>query len=99
MSQTPESPSLDPVARFLLDYLAERASAAPDEVARAFAALKSEEKKTPVDWRPYLNTVKQQALYLVKQGRIELLRKGNVITPDQAKGLIRYRLTLDPPAQ
>lgn len=75
-----------------LDSSKPGASIAPETVARAVA----EQKRTPKDpadlWRKYLPAVKQQAIYLARAGRIELLRKGKPVRdPAHAKGVVRYR--------
>lgn len=37
--------------------------------------------------------VKQRAVSLAREGRIEIVRKGQVVDPEDFKGIVRYRLT------
>jgi len=86
---------LDPVAVVLLEQLAalpQGKSAAPDDVARAYAEL----RRRPTDgrdlYRRYQRAVKEQAIFLARVGRIEILRRGEVVNPDDFKGVWRMRL-------
>ncbi|MEQ8602222.1 MAG: DUF3253 domain-containing protein [Marivibrio sp.] len=89
---------LDPVAETILaelSRLAEGETLAPDDAARAFA----ETKRKPNDGRDlykrYRHAVKQQAIFLARAGRIEIVRKGEAVDPDDFKGLWRMRLKQD----
>ncbi len=85
----------DPVARAILDHLAALppgATASPQDVARAVAGARSRQREAPDGWRRYLLAVRQQALYLARTGRIELVRKGRVVAPRNLKGVFRLRL-------
>ena len=86
---------LDPVAIMILDQLAalpDDKSATPDEVARAYA----EARRKPNDGRDlykrYRRAVKEQAIHLARVGRIEILRRGEPVDPDDFKGVWRMRL-------
>ncbi|MCS6931999.1 MAG: DUF3253 domain-containing protein [Acetobacteraceae bacterium] len=57
-------------------------SLCPSEVARALA---------PEAWRRLLGPVRQVALRLAAEGRIEILRKGRPVPPEAARGVIRLR--------
>lgn len=57
-------------------------SLCPSEVARALA---------PEAWRPLLGPVRQAALRLATEGRIEILRKGKPVPPEAVRGVIRLR--------
>ncbi|MEC8198924.1 MAG: DUF3253 domain-containing protein, partial [Pseudomonadota bacterium] len=46
----------------------------------------------PDFWRRYLNAVRQQAKHLARMGRIEILRKGKPVDPNDFKGVYRLRL-------
>lgn len=90
--------SLDPVAESILaqlQALPPGESLAPDDAARAFA----ETKRKPKDGRDlftrYRQAVKQQAIHLARDGRIEILRKGEPVDPNDFKGLWRMRLKRD----
>lgn len=86
---------LDPVAVVMLSVLSslpEGKSATPEEVARAVAETKRRPKDGPQLWRRYLMAVKQQAIFLARTGRIDILRKGVPVDPDDFKGVWRMRL-------
>lgn len=92
---TDDQDRLDPVAEAILSELAHLPAGetlAPDDAARAFA----ERKRKPNDGRDlykrYRHAVKQQAIYLARAGRIEIVRKGEAVDPDDFKGLWRMRL-------
>jgi len=92
-----ENPSdvRDPVAVFMLDALAAlpaEKSVAPDDIARGFA----ETKRKPNDGRDlykrYRQAVKEQAIHLARAGRVEILRRGEPVDPNDFKGVWRLRL-------
>ncbi len=95
-SKAPEQPKDDPVARLILDLLAQREAGQtldPNEVARNFAASRAKRNDPPDLWRKYLPAVRQQALHLARQGRLTILRKGKPADPNAPiKGLIRLAL-------
>ena len=39
-----------------------------------------------------MNAVRQQAIHLARQGRIEIVRKGRPVDPNKVKGVVRLRL-------
>jgi hypothetical protein len=59
-------------------------SLCPTDVARAVSAE---------NWRPLLGAVRKVAADLARQGKIEILRKGKPINPDDMRGVIRLRAT------
>ena len=59
-------------------------SMCPTDVARAVSAE---------NWRPLLGAVRKVAADLARQGKIEILRKGKPINPDDIRGVIRLRAT------
>lgn len=59
-------------------------SLCPTDVARAVSAE---------NWRPLLGAVRKVAADLARQGKIEILRKGKPINPDEMRGVIRLRAT------
>jgi hypothetical protein len=71
----------------LLALLARRrpgASICPSEVARRVGAED--------DWRRLMGPVRRVAWRLQRQGRVEILRKGLPVAPDDAGGPVRIRL-------
>ncbi|MCP5373224.1 MAG: DUF3253 domain-containing protein [Hyphomicrobiales bacterium] len=83
---------LDPVAEAILAALAGGAVVAPDDVAKSIAAARAKPSDGPGLWRRYLPAVKQQAVFLARQGRIEILRKGQPADPNDFRGLVKLRL-------
>lgn len=83
---------LDPVAVYILDVLAEHESLAPVDIARAYASLRARPSDKPDAWRRYMNSVKQQMLHLARAGLVEIVRKGEVVDPEDFRGVIRMRL-------
>jgi hypothetical protein len=86
---------LDPVATAILAALAgvrTGGTVAPETVARAIGNARARPSDGPNAWRRYLPAVKQQALHLARQGRIEIVRKGRPVDLADFKGVVRYRL-------
>lgn len=63
-------------------------SICPTEAARALAGHPDDDS-----WRARLSPIRLAAVRLAKAGRIEILRKGKPIEPDNIHGVIRLRLT------
>ena len=86
-------PAMDPVAETILqmvEALETGRTLDPQEVAQAFAERKRTRKDPPDLWRRYLAAVRQQALFLARQGKIRLIRKGQTMDPHKpVKGLLR----------
>lgn len=55
-------------------------SVSPSDVAQALA---------PEDWRPLLAPVRQVAVALAREGRLNVLRKGKPVPPEEVRGVIR----------
>ena len=85
----------DPVAVAMLNLLTDAGpgkSISPMQVARTFAES-HRQGNGPTDlWRRYLNAVRQQAIHLARSGRIEIIRKGKPVDPNNFKGVYRLRL-------
>lgn len=47
----------------------------------------------PMDWQPLLKRVRLFAKQLAQSGDIVILRKGKIINPDDAKGMIRLQIS------
>jgi hypothetical protein len=79
--------NIEAITDALLRIAAERGpekSFCPTDVARAVSAE---------NWRPLLGAVRKVAADLARQGKIEILRKGKPINPDDMRGVIRLRAT------
>ena len=97
MTETTSNPTppgkLDPVAKLILSLLArlgEGESLGMPEVARAFAEPRRRPLDPPDVWRRYLQSVRQQALFLARRGDVALTRRGEVQDPNKpTKGVLR----------
>jgi len=82
----------DPIATTILDALAGSSSLSFKDIAMKIADARRRPKDGPDLWRRYLTAVKQQAVFLARQGRLEIVRKGQVADPNDFKGIVRLRL-------
>ena len=92
---------LDPVALAILAVLHESDAprgVKPVDIAKFIAAEKAGKRPPGELWRRYLPAVGQQAKFLARIGRIEILHKGAPVDPKEVKGVVRYRLTGNPDA-
>lgn len=88
----------DPVAVAILTLLSEMEpgkTLTPEAAARSFAEGRRRRNDPPDLWRRYLNAVRQQAIHLARAGRIDILRKGKPVDPNDFKGVYRLRLKAD----
>ena len=79
--------NIEAITDAMLRIAAERGpekSLCPTDVARAVSSE---------NWRPLLGAVRKVAADLARQGKIEILRKGTPINPDDMRGVIRLRAT------
>lgn len=98
--ETPEGKSPakdDPVALAILGALANVSSLSFKDIAVHIAEHRRRPKDGPELWKRYLNAVKQQAVFLARQGRVEIIRKGEVADPNDFKGIVRLRLAQKKP--
>lgn len=63
-------------------------SICPSEVARGLA---------PQAWRPLMGAVRRAAIKLSQAGRLDVLRKGRVVSAGDIRGVIRLRVRSDAP--
>ncbi|MEE2997132.1 MAG: DUF3253 domain-containing protein [Pseudomonadota bacterium] len=87
-----EEQKLDPIAEFILQTLEHEASAAPVDIARSLGVARRKPAEKPDAWRRFMNPVKQQMIYLARENRIEIIRKGEVVDPEEFRGVVRMRL-------
>lgn len=87
---TPARPAEAAVAAAILDLVTAAGPAASIDPSDAAKALSPE-------WRPLLGPVRQAALKLAREGRIDILRKGKPVDPGEMRGVIRLRLRAEPP--
>ncbi len=72
----------------LLSQVREGESINPNDVAKAVAT----DLSNPDGWRRELPKVRAVATGMARQGRIEILRKGKPVDPEDARGIYRLRL-------
>jgi len=86
--------SNDSAEQAILDLVTERGpekSICPTDAARRLAGNPQDDS-----WRRQLSPVRLAAQRLAKAGRIEILRKGKAVAPEDARGVIRLRLAGGP---
>lgn len=86
--------NLEETLMALLETLEPGASINPNQVAQFF---NNQANTDPQRWRRELGKVRAIALGLARQGKIEILRKGKPIDPQDLKGIYRLRLPLSSP--
>jgi hypothetical protein len=86
-------PAPDIIKASILDLAAARGPAksiCPSEVARILSG-----PLEPGQWQSLLTPVRQAAISLAKAGRIDILRKGRPVPPEEVRGVIRLRIKGD----
>jgi len=85
---------LDPVAQFIISFLKTNNSVSTETIAKEFSKFKNKDKDKDDKnaWRKYLNTVKQQSIFLARNKIIEIIRKGEVVDTEDFKGLVKLQL-------
>ena len=87
------TPQDDPVATLILEMAAAASRPiAPRDVAIAMWERHKRPSDRPDSWRRYMVAVRQQVIHLARQERLEILRKGKPVDPNDFKGLYRVRL-------
>ena len=81
----------DYIVTHILDAVAGGADVSPRDVAMRIAAERAKPTDRPDLWRKYLQAVNQQARFLARQGRIQIIRKGEIVDPDEVRGLVKLR--------
>jgi len=87
-----QAPKDDPIATIILAALSDSASLTFNDIAMRIFETRKKAKDRPDGWRRYITSVKQQAVHLARQGRVEIIRKGEVADPNDFKGIVRIRL-------
>lgn len=82
----------DPLAQRILDLCAEKSSIRPEDAAKSYFGDHRRPKDKDEDWRRYMVPVKQQMVALARQGKVEIVRKGEVQDPEDFRGIVRIRL-------
>lgn len=82
----PRNPSPDEIEAAILGILAGRdpgKTICPSEAAR---------RLDPDHWRRLMSPVRETAKSMVRQGRLEIRRRGETIEPEDVRGVIRLAL-------
>lgn len=82
----------DPIVVFILEALAGGDEVSPNAIAQRIAKERAKDSDPKDVWRKYMTAVRQQAIYLARNNRIEIMRKGQVADPNDFKGLYKLRL-------
>lgn len=83
----------DALAQKIMEMVSDGSAVLPQDVAKSFFADHRRAKDPADAWRRYLNPVKQQMIYLARQGRVEIVRKkGEPVDPNDFRGVVRIRL-------
>ena len=71
----------------------------PTEAAQELRPPRPDEVKGEEKWRGFLRQVRAEAVGLARKGRVDILRRGEVVDPTKPiKGLIQIRKTPGSPA-
>lgn len=84
----------DPIVTYILNAVADGAVVSPNHIAQAIAKDRAKESAPQDIWRKYMTAVRQQAISLARNGRLEIIRKGEVADPNDFKGLYKLRLPI-----
>jgi hypothetical protein len=90
--ETKSAKADDMVVVAILNAVAGWANPTFQDVARSIAKERTKPKDGLNMWRRYLKAVKQQAVHLAKNGRIEITRKGKAVDPKNFRGIVKMRL-------
>jgi hypothetical protein len=83
-------PSDEDITDTILRLAAERGAdktICPSEAARELAG------KDPENWSPLMPRIRRSAIGLMKEGRIEIRRKGRAVDPDDFRGIYRIAIS------
>ena len=83
----------DQLVAFILRMAESDRPPTPKDIAIAFWSERAKPTDPKDGRRRYLTPVKQHALALVRSGRLEYLRNGRPVDPDEARGIVRLRRT------
>ncbi len=84
--------SEDPIVTYILDAVSDGSEVSPNAIAQKIASDRAKPKDPQDIWRKYMIAVRQQAVFLARNGRLEIVRKGEVADPNDFKGLYKLRL-------
>jgi len=85
----------DPVIGYILRAVDGGSDISPQAIAQAIATDRAKPTAPKDIWRKYMNAVRQQAIYLARNGRLHIIRKGEIADPNDFKGLYKLRKVKD----
>ncbi|MBP0443954.1 DUF3253 domain-containing protein [Roseomonas sp. SSH11] len=88
MTARPDRPALQAEILRQAEACPPGRSLSPSDIAKALY---------PENWQSILTPVRQAAVALQREGRLEVLRKGKPVPPAEVRGVIRLRLPATPP--
>jgi hypothetical protein len=92
MSKEPnDEQAQDPITQCILAMIENGGSVSPQEVAQAFYKNIKTPAMSPDGWHKYMTAVRQQAVHLARNGRLQITRKGEPVDPNNFKGVVRLR--------
>jgi hypothetical protein len=81
----------DPVIGYILRAVEGGDDVSPQAIAQAIAADRAKPTAPKDIWRKYMTAVRQQAIHLARENRLQIIRKGKVADPNDFKGLYKLR--------
>jgi hypothetical protein len=81
----------DPITQRILAMIEDGGSFTPQEVAQVFYKDIKTPGMPPDGWHKYMTAVRQQAIHLARNGRLQITRKGEPVDPNNFKGVVRLR--------
>jgi len=86
-----DPPPEDPVVGYILRAVEEGGDVSPQEIAKSLATDRAKPTAPKDIWRKYMTAVRQQAIYLARNNRLLIIRKGEIADPNDFKGLYKLR--------
>lgn len=91
-NETPSTPAEDdPVIGYILRAVDGGGDVSPQAIAQTIANDRAKETAPKDIWRKYMMAVRQQAIFLARNDRLLIIRKGEVADPNDFKGLYKLR--------
>lgn len=81
----------DPIVGYILRAVESGSDVSPQEIAQSIAKDRAKPSAPKDIWRKYMTAVRQQAIHLARDGRLHIIRKGEIADPNDFKGLYKLR--------
>lgn len=86
----------DPIVDYILRAVDAGTDVSPQKIAQTIANDRAKPSAPKDVWRKYMTAVRQQAIHLAREGRLHIIRKGEIADPNKLKGLYKLRkVTID----